>query len=108
MKSPRSHESVPELPMGSQAQVDFGQTEQLNTDGTKIKLRFIAFVLAHSRFKYMEWLDRPFTTRDVVRAHENAFQYFGGMPDELVYDQDALLIVSENRESKSLRMDSQQ
>jgi len=95
-KSPRAHESVPELPMGSQAQVDFGQTEQLNTDGTKIKLRFIAFVLAHSRFKYMEWLDRPFTTRDVVRAHENAFQYFGGMPDELVYDQDALLIVSEN------------
>ena len=95
-KSPRAHESVPELPMGSQAQVNFGQTEQLNADGTKIKLRFIAFVLAHSRFKYMEWLDRPFTTRDVVRAHENAFQYFGGMPDELVYDQDALLIVSEN------------
>lgn len=96
VKSPRSYESLPELPMGSQAQVDFGQTEQLNADGTKIKLRFIAFVLAHSRFKYMEWLDRPFTTRDVVRAHENAFHYFGGIPDELVYDQDALLIVSEN------------
>src|SRR5690625_978182 len=95
-KSPRSYESLPELPMGSQAQVDFGQTEQLMPDGTKIKLRFIAFVLAHSRFKYMEWLDRPFTTRDVVRAHENAFQYFEGIPDELVYDQDALLIVSEN------------
>src|SRR5699024_10044505 len=94
--SPRSYESLPELPMGAQAQVDFGQTEQLTPDGTKVKLRFIAFVLAHSRFKYKEWLDRPFTTRDVVRAHENAFHYFGGIPDELVYDQDALLIVSEN------------
>src|SRR5699024_790993 len=95
-QSPRAYESLPELPMGAQAQVDFGQTEQLTPDGTKVKLRFIAFVLASSRFKYREWLDRPFTTRDVVRAHENAFHYFGGIPDELVYDQDALLIVSEN------------
>jgi len=95
-KMPRSYESIPELPMGAQAQVDFGQTEQITADGTKIKLRFIAFVLAHSRFKYVEWLDRPFTTHDVVRSHENAFHYFGGIPDELVYDQDALLVVSEN------------
>jgi len=28
--------------------------------------------------------------------HENAFQYFGGMPEEMVYDQDTLLTVSEN------------
>src|SRR5699024_7490068 len=73
---PRSYEAVPELPMGSQAQVDFGQTEQTTPEGKKEKLRFIAFVLAHSRYKYMEWLDRPFTTRDVITAHENAFRYF--------------------------------
>ncbi|MGX8794297.1 IS21 family transposase [Oceanobacillus sp. M60] len=95
-KSPRDYESLPELPMGSQMQVDFGQTEQLTPDGKKVKLRFIAFVLANSRYKYKEWLDRPFTTRDVVRAHENAFHYYGGIPDELVYDQDALILVSEN------------
>lgn len=28
--------------------------------------------------------------------HENAFHYFEGMPEEIVYDQDALLAVSEN------------
>lgn len=93
--SPRDYESIPELPMGSQMQVDFGQTEQLTPDGKKVKLRFIAFVLSHSRYKYKEWLDRPFTTRDVIRAHENAFRYFNGMPDEIVYDQDALILVSE-------------
>lgn len=82
--------------MGAQAQVDFGQTEQLTPDGKKVKLRFIAFVIANSRYKYKEWLDRPFTTRDVIRAHENAFQYFGGIPKELVYDQDALILTSEN------------
>jgi transposase len=92
----RSYEAVPEVPMGAQAQVDFGQTNQYTPDGKFVKLRFISFVLSHSRFKYKEWLDRPFTTRDVIRAHENAFQYFGGIPDELVYDQDALIVVSEN------------
>jgi len=92
----RDYEAVPEVPMGKQIQVDFGQTEQLTPDGNKVKLRFIAFVLANSRYKYKEWLDRPFTTRDVIQAHENAFHYYGGIPNELVYDQDALLIVSEN------------
>ncbi|MBP2080191.1 IS21 family transposase [Oceanobacillus polygoni] len=92
----RDYESLPELPMGSQMQVDFGQTEQLTPTGKKVKLRFIAFVLSHSRYKYKEWLDRPFTTRDVIRAHENAFYYFSGVPDEIVYDQDALILVSEN------------
>lgn len=95
-KHPRSYEAVQELPMGEQAQVDFGQTSQKTPEGKNIKLYFIAFVLSHSRYKYKEWLDRPFTTRDVIRTHENAFEWFGGIPHELVYDQDSLLVVSEN------------
>ncbi|KKB37339.1 Integrase, catalytic region [Bacillus thermotolerans] len=92
----RIYQAVPELPMGQQAQVDFGQTNQKKSDGTSVKLNFITFVLSHSRYKYVEWLDRPFTTKDAIRCHENAFRYFGGIPNELVYDQDSLLIVSEN------------
>lgn len=57
---------------------------------------FITFVLSHSRYKYVEWLDRPFTTKDTIRCHENAFAFFGGMPEEIVYDQDHLITVSEN------------
>lgn len=48
------------------------------------------------RFKYVEWLDRPFRTSDLIRIQENAFHYFGGMTAEIVYDQDRLLAVSEN------------
>lgn len=33
---------------------------------------------------------------DLIRMQENAFQYFGGMTEEIVYDQDRLLAVSEN------------
>ncbi|MFJ8064167.1 IS21 family transposase [Psychrobacillus sp. NPDC096426] len=92
----RTYATVPELPMGKQAQVDFGQTIVKNIDGQNKRLYFIAVILSHSRFKYVEWLERPFRTADVIRMHENAFHYFEGMPEEIVYDQDALLAVSEN------------
>ena len=92
----RSYSAVPELPMGKQVQVDFGETTVKTKQGGKKKLYFISFILSHSRYKYVEWLDRPFRTSDMIRMHENAFQYFGGMPEEMVYDQDTLLTVSEN------------
>lgn len=44
----------------------------------------------------MEWQDRPFTTKDAIRCHENAFRHYGGKTEEIVYDQDHLLKVSEN------------
>lgn len=94
--NPRQYSAVPELPMGQQMQVDWGQTKQKNSNDKLITLYFIAFVLSHSRYKYVEWLDRPFTTRDAIVSHENAFQYFGGFTDELVYDQDTLIAVKEN------------
>lgn len=92
----RTYEAIPDSPMGQQAQVDFGQTKQKNSNGKEVTLNFISFVLSHSRYKYVEWLDRSFTTQDVIQTHENAFQFFGGIPYELVYDQDSLIVVSEN------------
>jgi transposase len=92
----RDHEAIEELPMGLQAQVDWGEMKVKNTDNKEVKLYFISFVLSHSRYKYVEWQDRPFTTRDTIRCHESAFQYFGGMPEEMVYDQDHLITVNEN------------
>ncbi|MFS0673723.1 IS21 family transposase [Ornithinibacillus sp. 179-J 7C1 HS] len=95
-ESKRIYQAVPELPMGQQVQVDFGQTVQKASNGKEQKLYFISFVLSHSRYKYAEWLDRPFTAKDVIRTHENAFQFFEGVPQEIVYDQDSLIVVSEN------------
>lgn len=95
-KAQRIYQAIPDPPMGKQAQVDFGQTLQKTSNGTQQKMYFISFVLSHSRYKYVLWLDRPFVTKDVIQAHEQAFQYFGGIPEELVYDQDSLILVSEN------------
>jgi len=92
----RDYEAVPDPPMGQQMQVDFGETKMRNVRGVLVKTWFIAFVLAHSRHKFVYWQDRPFVTRDVVEAHEKAFAFFGGMTHEIVYDQDHLLLTSEN------------
>ena len=92
----RLYEAVEELPMGQQVQVDWGEITVKTLEKKEVKLYFIAFVLSHSRYKYVEWLSRPFTTRDTIQCHERAFNYFGGMPEEIVYDQDHLISVSEN------------
>ena len=92
----RRYEAVEELPKGQQIQVDFGEMKVGTSEGETTKLYVIAFVLSHSRFKYAEWQEQPFTTQDVLRSHEKAFEYFGGMPEEMVYDQDKLMTVSEN------------
>lgn len=92
----RSYEAVEELPKGKQMQVDFGEVKLKTYDRKTIKIYVIAFVLSHSRFKYAYWQERPFTTRDVLHCHEQAFEYYGGMTEEIVYDQDKLMTVSEN------------
>jgi hypothetical protein len=53
-------------------------------------------VLSRSRMKYIWFLDKPFTSEAVVLSHEKAFEFFGGIPRTVVYDQDRTMIVDEN------------
>ena len=93
---PREYEAVEELPPGKKMQVDWGQTIQRNKDNKNVKLYFIAFVLSYSRQKYMIWQQHPFTTSDAICCHEAAFEFYSGIPEEIVYDQDNLIAVNEN------------
>lgn len=96
ISDPRGFESVDELPAGQQAQVDFGQTLIKNMQGKKVRLWGLALVLAHSRYKYVEWLDHAPNAVEFVQMLFNALHFVGGMPREIVFDQDRLLAVSEN------------
>ena len=57
---------------------------------------FFAIVLARSRYKFTCFSRRPFDTELAIYAHERAFEYFGGKPEKIVYDQDRVLISREN------------
>lgn len=93
----RQYNQVEELPYGQQAQVDFGQYNMTDVDGQRHKVYFFAMVLSRSRFKFVIFDDHPFTTETAIAAHEAAFAFFDGIPCELVYDQDKLLLVNENK-----------
>jgi len=83
---------VPELPFGRQLQVDFGQWKC----ESGLTLYIFSAVLSASRYKFMLFQNRPLTTEDVIVHLIECFDHIGGIPEEVVIDQDALLVVAEN------------
>lgn len=96
IKPQRDYNPVEELPYGKQAQVDFGQYNMRSSTGKRVKVYFFTLVLSRSRYKFIWFIDRNFTSELAIKAHELAFEYIKGIPDEIVYDQDKVFIVSEN------------
>jgi len=92
----RQYQAVQELPPGKQMQLDFGQKKVRTTGGGYTTLYCMGVVLAHSRYKYGKWSEKPFTAAMFVQMLLDCFEYFGGIADELVIDQDKLITVSEN------------
>jgi transposase len=93
----REYEAVEELPKGQQLQLDFGvKTARDAYSSRYIKLYFAVFSLTYSRYKWGIFQETSFTSSDLVSALYGCFEYMGGMPRQLVYDQDSIIVVSEN------------
>jgi transposase len=92
----RQYQAVGELPPGKQIQLDFGQTRVKKAGGGYATLYVMAIVLAHSRYKYGKWADKPLTTATFIQMLLFCFEHLGGLCEELVIDQDKLAVVSEN------------
>jgi len=92
----RMYEQVKECEYGSQAQADFGEFNMTDVLGKRRKVYFFAMVLCRSRYKFVEYSDKHYTTQTTILAHEAAFFFFGGYVKEIVYDQDKLLLTDEN------------
>ncbi len=93
----RQYEAVEELAYGKQAQVDMGVQTMKDIFGKSVKVYVFAMVLSRSRHKFMTFQLRPFNAEDFVLAHDMAFNYYcGKRPEEIAYDQDRVMAVSEN------------
>jgi transposase len=93
----REYEAVEELPMGFQLQLDFGEKSVRYAESSRyMKLYFAVFTLSYSRYMWGVFQPRPFCSADLVSALYGCFDYFGGKPRQLVYDQDSIIVVSEN------------
>ena len=74
-----------ETPPGAQSQVDFGHFGFLEEDGVRRHLYGFSMVLGYSRCRFLEYLTRIDTPR-LIQCHLDAFDYFGGYTDEILYD----------------------
>lgn len=71
---------------GQEAQVDFGRgAPVLQSNGRRKYPHVLRVVLSHSRKGYSEVVYRQ-TTEAFIRALENAFRFFGGVPATVVID----------------------
>jgi transposase len=75
-----------ECPPGFEAQVDYGTGAPITTpEGKRRRTHVFRIVLSHSRKGYSEVSYRQ-TTEDLLRALENAFGHFQGVPCTIVID----------------------
>jgi len=95
-KVPRIYEKLPESDYGSYAQLDFGEYHMLTQGCGRKKVYFLCMVLCRSRYKFVYFQSRPFTTLNTIHGHEQAFRFFEGQPQKIIYDQDRVLVIDEN------------
>lgn len=80
-----------ETPPGLQAQVDWG-SKQAMVGGCLIRIHIFVMVLGFSRAIYVEFtLDEQLPT--LIACHERAFAWFGGIPEEILYDNPRTIVL---------------
>lgn len=70
---------------GLQAQVDLGDFQIEEPDGSSTKVYAFVMVLGYSRRMYVEYVER-LTLESFLDCHIRAFGYLGGVPAEILYD----------------------
>ncbi|MBN2887322.1 MAG: IS21 family transposase [Chromatiaceae bacterium] len=92
---PRHYEPVLDHVPGVQCQVDPGELREVLIGGVATVVYFVVFVLSFSRLMFVGASRRPIDTETFIRLHDAAFRYFGGCPEECVYDQTRLVVLDE-------------
>ncbi len=70
---------------GIQAQVDWSDFGRIEIDSKVMKLYCFNMILGYSRMRYIEFT-LSIDVTILIRCHLNAFHYFGGYTNEILYD----------------------
>ncbi|CUH97795.1 hypothetical protein P22_3941 [Propionispora sp. 2/2-37] len=89
-----------ETPPGHQARMDWGSAwVTLGTE--KIRVKIFVLVLGYSRSIYVEFtMDEKLPT--LITCHENAFRWFGGLTEEILYDNPRTIVLHRGTEEARL------
>ena len=91
---------------GVQAQVDWGELGTVEVDGKLKKLFCFNMILGYSRMRYVEFtlsIDTP----TLIQCHLNAFEYFGGFTQEILYDNMKQVVIKRALKSSDSEWNSQ-
>ena len=91
----RYYEPVIDTVPGAQIQVDPGELRGVMIDGKPRTVYFVVFVLSFSRYMFVAASLKPIDTALFMQMHDQAFRFFGGVPEECVYDQTKLVLIEE-------------
>jgi len=89
---------------GEQAQADWSDFGYVQFEEKRTKLNCFSMVLGYSRMLYMEFTYSQNLT-SLGQAHINAFRYFGGITDTILYDNMKTIVLS--REGKNINWNPQ-
>ncbi len=90
-----------ETPPGKQAQVDFAFFKTAFTDQPEVEriVWLFSMVLGHSRMMWARFVGARFVARQdlqtVLRCHIAAFEAFGGVPEQILYDRMKTAVLGE-------------
>jgi transposase len=90
---------------GEQSQVDWGSS-WVWLGESRVKVHFFGMVLGYSRRMYVKgYLNERFP--NLINGHEEAFQWFGGMTREILYDNAKTMITTHNIQTGELVLNRQ-
>lgn len=93
---------------GLQAQVDwaFFENYRVMENGIAKKLYCFLMVLGYSRMRYIEFVT-DMSTSTLIQCHINAFRYFGGYPEEILYDNMKQVVIKRLLKQEDSTLNSQ-
>ena len=93
---------------GLQGQVDwaFFEDYKVTESGEEKKLYCFLMILGYSRMRYIEFVT-DMTTSTLIRCHINAFRYFGGYPEEILYDNMKQVVIKRLLKQEDSTLNSQ-
>lgn len=86
---------------GECAQVDWGQAGAVTVGSTRRRLSFFAMVLCHSRMLFIEFTLAE-TMEHFLAAHQHAFEFFGGVPHQIMVDNCKVAVLQHRRGEPAL------
>ena len=86
---------------GECAQVDWGCAGAMSIGSTRRRLSFFVMVLCYSRLIYLEF-SLAEATEHFLQAHQNAYEFFGGVPEKVLIDNPKTAVLQHPRGEKPL------